>query len=301
MDEDFINHWRGNMSQRRFAATTLVFIFFISIACSFSGAGAPSKPTPDVQGTQTQAILNRLATSDYWATVDTKAQAQAIQYANATIAAGAQSSNTTATVRARGIATAQFLTSSTIQASTLQRKVQDLIVKGILTSNQGIFASLPNFDQSLAANNSGKVFTSEFAPNNFVLRANTFWDAASTGTNWFASGCGFTFHMTNNSNDYYAIRLTLDGHADLLSYTNGVMSDVYKTFYGYLSTPSGGAQVMLVVNNGWITYYVNEKQILRFQANAHPVGQLGTAVYSGTSQGFGVRCQMTNVELWQVK
>ncbi len=289
------------MFRRRIAATTLVFILMISIACSFSGAGAPTKPTPDVQGTQTQVVLNHLATSDYWATVDTKAQAEAIQNANATITAGAQSFNATSIVRARGTATAQFLASSTIQASTMQRSVQNLILKGILTSNQGTFASLPNFDQSLASNNSGKVLTSDFAPNNFVLRANTFWDAASTGTNWFASGCGIAFHMTNDSKDYYAIRLTLDGHADLLSYTNGVMSDVYKTFYGYLSTPSGGAQIMLVVNNGWITYFVNEKQALRIQANAHPFGQLGTALYSGTNQGFGVRCQMTNIELWQLQ
>jgi hypothetical protein len=291
------------MSRRRSAVTALVFIFILSIACSFSGAGTPTKPTPNAQATQTQAILDRLATSDYWATVDTKDQAQAIQNANATITAAAQSNYSTATVRARGTATAQFLASSTIQASTMQRRVQDLILKGVLNSNQaqGTFASLPNFDQSLATQNSGKVFPSELAPNNFVLRANTFWDAASTGTNWFASGCGFIFHMTNDSKDYYAIRLTLDGHADLLSYKNGVMSDIYKTFYGYLSTPSGGAQVMLVVNNDWVYYYVNEKQVLKFQANEHPTGQIGTAVYSGTNQGFGVRCQMTNIELWQLQ
>ena len=289
------------MFRRRIAATSLVFILLISIACSFSGASAPANPTPDVQGTQTQVILNRMATSDYWATVDTRDQAQAIQNANTTITAEAQRAIATALVRNRGTATAQFLASSTLQASTIQRSVQNLIVKGILTSNQGTYAGIPNFDQSLALTNTSKVIPSNYAPNNFVLRANTFWDAASTGTNWFASGCGFTFHMSNNNQDYYAIRLTLDGHVDLLSYSKGVMSDIYKTFYGYLSTPSGGAQVMLVVNNGWITFYVNEKQALRIQANAHTSGQLGTAVFSGTNQGFGVRCQMTNIELWQLQ
>ncbi|MDR3575860.1 MAG: hypothetical protein P4L50_18515 [Anaerolineaceae bacterium] len=289
------------MFRRRIAAISLVFILFISISCSFSGASAPANPTPDIQGTQTQAMADRLATSAYWATVDVKDQAQAVQNANATITAQAQKANATLSYRTRGTATAEFLASSTLQASTIQRSVQNLILKGILTSNQGTFAGLPNFDQSLASINSSEMFPSQYAPSNFVLRANTFWDAASTSTNWFASGCGITFHITNNNQDYYAVRLTLDGHADLLSYSKGVMSDIYKNFYGYLSTPSGGAQIMLVVNNGWITFYVNEKQALRIQANVHPSGQLGTAVYSGTNQGFGVRCQMTSIELWQLQ
>ena len=289
------------MSFRKFATITLVLILFISIACSFSGAGASNNPTPDVQGTQTQDILNRLATSDYWATVDSKAQAQAIQNANATQAAQSQKSMTTTTLRARGTATAQFYASATIQASTIQRSVQNLIVKGILTSSQGTYAALPNFDQSLAGLNSAKLFPSQFAPNNFVLRANTFWNSASTSANWFNSGCGFTFHMTNNNQDYYAIRLNLAGQIILLSYTNGVMSQVANTLYGIVTTPSGGAQVMLVVDNGWITYFVNEKQALRIQSNLHPAGQLGTAVYSGTAQSFGMRCQMTNVDLWQLQ
>jgi hypothetical protein len=289
------------MFRRRIAATSLAFILFISIACSFSGASAPANPTPDVQGTQTQTILNRLATSDYWATVDSKAQAQAIQNANATSTAVAQKSIATASVRNKGTATAEYLASSTNQANTIQRSVQNLIVKGILTSNQGTFAALPDFDQSLAVSNTSKTFPSEYAPNNFVIRADTFWNAATNVTNWYASGCGFTFHMTNNNEDYYAVTLMLDGHVELLSYTKGVMSVVTRPLYGLLSTPSGGAQVMLVVNNGWITYYINEKQVLRIQANAHPIGQLGTAVFSGTNQGYGVRCQMENIEIWQLQ
>jgi hypothetical protein len=57
---------------------------------------------------------------------------------------------------------------------------------------------------------------------------------------------------------------------------------------------------MLVVEDTWITVFVNGDKVHSRQDSALPSGDLSLTLFSGINTGFGTRCRMTNIELWML-
>ena len=112
------------------------------------------------------------------------------------------------------------------------------------------------------------------------------------------SGCGFVFG--DNGSDHVYTYLALDGTVR----TSRVMGGRRKTFesfyYDELDLPEGEAAVILAVDDSWITIIINDDFAASLNLNIQPAGNLAYAITTGTAEGFGTRCTMTEIVLWEL-
>ena len=78
-----------------------------------------------------------------------------------------------------------------------------------------------------------------------------------------------------------------------------VFTDLQGNYAGKFNMPADSARLMLVVDYQWITFFVNDKQVVRFKDDHLQGGGLAFAVVSGSNNDFGTRCTFSNVELWE--
>ena len=301
------------MLHKRISMKILVVIVMLSSACS--------KITPQPTGTPT---LNRVAThaaktATARATLYAQATTKARFTANARFTADAQltayvqatadASATDVVLHATGTAAANAKQSASATADALQATmvasdlyglVQAIKEQGFIKSSEGTYYKLWDFDKSWAQINWYQWWDTSYSPTNFVIRTNAAWESAYTKADLFNSGCGFVFHAKDVDN-HYMIFLAMDGYAYLIRYKNGVYSDLNKGYYGKLAIPADEAKLMLAVENGRITFFVNDKKVLRWFDNTIPTGILAYTLNSGTNKDWGTRCQMTNTELWVLR
>ncbi len=262
---------------------------FVSLAClssSPSTSTPQSSPTVDIQSTQTKEYENQQAT----------ASAQA----------AAESARVTATANAQAAleitsqaATQEVLSAATAAASDMALQVKKLYSDRVISSAGGEYFLLPDFDESWAQINWYQWYETDYEPDNFVIRTDISWDSASTTANWFASGCGMVFREVDEDNHYFVF-VALDGNVYLNGYKNGKFISLGKKWFGKPDLPSGNADFMMAVDRDWITIYVNGRQVLRKQDASFSNGKLALTLASGTNKDYGTRCQMTNLELWQI-
>jgi hypothetical protein len=287
------------MFRKKLASLALVIVIFTTVACSVTGTNAAAL----IQNTATAQLPTKVdyqATAHYWATYNQKAQQTAIESNMATMTATAEAGYTTATQKAIDVATEQILSTATVEANSMQRKVDFMKSRGQINSTNGIFFKLPDFDQSYASMGNRLLVPTSYSARNFIIKANTFWDSNNAMINTYQSGCGFAFHQVDDKN-YYFITLGLDGRVHLYLVQNGRSSEIGTKLYGQVGVPRGGALIMLVVENGNITYYVNEKLIFQQTNFVLPTGKVDIAIASGTNAKPGFRCQMTGASLWIIQ
>jgi hypothetical protein len=179
----------------------------------------------------------------------------------------------------------------------MQALVDSLANEGYLQNTRGTDYHIVPFDKSWAQMNWYRWWETGFRPANFVIHTHTSWWSASRKANWWASGCGFVFHEADEENHYF-IGLTLDGVVALHKVQSGAYTSLAHNLYEDVGVPNGSAEITLVVENGWITYFVNDKEVVRARDTSMPTGALGLSLISGTNKDFGTRCQMTDIELW---
>jgi hypothetical protein len=247
-----------------------------------------------------QQVDNQQLTADAQATLD----AQATSAANETAAAynqktkKAENYNATKT-QARAILltkTAKAEMEVEAQVSAFSEKLQLAYDEGVLPTMDGTYHRLEDFDESIAMINYLTWWEQDYAPENFVISVDAYWDTASEQTNWDASGCAFVFGFEDKQN-YNFTWLGLDGFVNLQSKVKDDWQWIAKRPIGKLSIPEGEAEIMLVVFDKRITIYVNgEKELSEYDPHYNG-GELAFSVYSGTNKGFGTRCKMSNIDL----
>ena len=177
--------------------------------------------------------------------------------------------------------------------------IQELNRDGYISTTAGTYYSLDDFDKNWAQINWYQWWYTGYTPTDFVIRANAAWDSASTSANWWNSGCGFVFREDGVPNHYLAY-LGLDGYV----YFDRTVRDKYASlgysYYGRLDTPKGQAQIMLVVEGTNIAFFVNGERVHARQDQGLNSGNLALTLLSGINTGFGTRCQMSNIELWEL-
>lgn len=256
--------------------------------------------TEQIKSTQyarvTQGALNTAT-----AAVDAAATAQVQGTADAILAATADSAATaTQRVLDRQTATAEAIASATSQASSMLDHVTRLANDGYLSTTEGQYHMLPNFDESWAQINWYWFFPTGYMPTDFVIRAHVYWDVASRIPDWATTGCGFVFRE-NGIPDHYLTYLGLDGYVYFSRYVKDIYALVGKDYYGKVDTPQGEADITLAVEGPWVTFLVNGEQVLRSQDYALTSGNLDYTLVSGTNKDYGTHCRMTDVELWVIR
>jgi hypothetical protein len=279
----------------------LSFMILSMTACGSPAQNGSAKPTlPVVQATATEQVdVPATQTVVAQASATAEAITQATANANATQTAIAQATATYVASQATQVAaTAEVEAKATSQAQSMYAQIQALAKDKEITSTDGKFTQLADYEKELAMINYVWTDPLDNSPTNFVLTADTSWDVDSAIPNTFDTGCGFAFH--GDQRGYYFVFLALDGNVYLsnVSY-HKVILDRYK-YYDKVGIPRGKAQVMLVVDNDKFMYYVNGKKVLTYQDNYHPQGTIGYSLLSGTNSGFGTRCDLTNVQLWEL-
>lgn len=299
----------------KYSFIALILTLFILMTACLSTATPTAIPTAvptstvDAQATQAaalaaQATLDAQSTARVTATEGAlaaqKTATQAALDAGQTATAQAKQTQAAITQTAIQSATAGAVEQATQQAQPLLDRMTKLKKDGMLTSTEGEYFQLEDYEQSWAQIDYYKWAKTGRAPANFVIRADIEWDSASNIANWFSSGCGFVFREDGQEN-HYMIFLGLDGYAYMMRVVGGIPTYMGEGFYGKLDVPSGKAQIMLAVQKEWINFFVNDKRVFSRQDFGLNEGNLAYTLVSGTNKGFGTYCHFTNVELWELK
>jgi hypothetical protein len=165
------------------------------------------------------------------------------------------------------------------------------------------YLTIDDFEESWAQIGWYQYWTIEDSPTNFVIRTNATWSSASDTANWNQSGCGFVFHVTDEKNHYIAY-LGLDGNVYVQRMVQGEAKLVGSGYYDTVDVPEGSADLMLMVLGDKIYFFVDGSQVYKgidsILTGKLKSGDLALTLVSGTNKGYGTRCQMTGIELWDL-
>ena len=197
-------------------------------------------------------------------------------------------------------ATAQVL--ATKQAQSMAELVQSLYGDGYVSSTEGLFYRLPDFQESLAKIDYIRRYLTDNFLSDFVIRADLAWATAQAGANIKYSGCGFYWGVGEDSVNFYIAIFSLDGNVrvHIKKDTSKYLSSAGSGYYGSIDYMQGNAKIMLVVDNGSIQFFVNGKRVYNRDNQYELEGYLYFAISSGINTGFGTRCSFSNVELWDM-
>ncbi len=185
-------------------------------------------------------------------------------------------------------------------AGSFQEDLNELVEDGILTSAEGDYYWLGEFEESWAQINYYTWERIGLETDDFIIRAHLAWESASTSANYFSSGCGFVYGDKDESNHWVTF-LGLDGIAHTIRSRTEGMWELEQGYYGRVDVPKGEADMMVVVADQFFTVYVNGKKLVRIYDPSYFGGHVGLTLVSGTNAGFGTRCHMTDIELWDLR
>jgi len=306
------------MSYRRILLN-LLLLSVITISCRlFTGEDTTAsdqspQQTMDAQASliaemeAKQSTLDALQVDSQQLTADAQVtlDVQATSAANETAAAHNQKTKEAKnSIATRGTQARALLLTKTAEAEmevepqvgAFSENLQVAYDDGVLPTMDGTYHRLEDFDESIAKINFFTWWYTDYAPENFVIRVDAYWDTASEITNWDRSGCAFVFGVEDKKNYNYTW-LGLDGFVNLKKKVKGDQQWIAYRQNGKLSIPEGEAEIMMVVFDKRITIYVNgEKELSEYDPHYNE-GKLAFSVFSGTNKGFGTRCKMSNIDL----
>lgn len=180
--------------------------------------------------------------------------------------------------------------------ASMQTWVEKLASDKIIPSTEGKYYALDDYSDSFAKI---RYYTWALYPDlsvsNFIMQAKV-KIANQTTENAFKSGCGL---VMQNFFDNHAIFLSLDGNANYWS--DGVdRGSNYVDLSLYDKNPDG-VTLTMVLSNKALHFYVNDQEALKGITIYGEPFEVGTAILSGTSEGFGTRCDFTEVAVWEIK
>lgn len=184
---------------------------------------------------------------------------------------------------------------ATQKYESLQKWVDKLASEAILPSTEGKYYVLDDFSDSFAKSRYyGWVIYPDLTPSNFIMQAKV--KIANDAEETYKAGCGFVIQ----NKDYYvfAVFFSLDGNANYYNsgfhyyskYLDNTLYDKYPD----------GLTLTMVLSNRALFFYVNGEMALSGITIYEEPYVVGPAILSGTSEGFGTRCDFTEVTVWQV-
>jgi Skp family chaperone for outer membrane proteins len=297
--------------------TTIMVLILTGCAAPISAVVDTATPTEDIAATQAferdqiATVLSERRTSEalqmtneaLQKTVDAKAalaQTETVQamQAQETLEAKATRAEELAATRTAKTATAKA--EKTEQVRPIYERVQQLYEDNAISTKNGKYHRVDDFNQSWAQINWYQWWRTGLKLENFVVRVDAEWESASKIANWFASGCGFVY-SENGTYDHFASFLALDGNVYNHRVRSGVSSNPAGGYYGTVGTPNGSAELMMVVDQTIVSFYVNGKRVSRFSDSTISKGDFALTLNSGTNLDYGTRCKMSNIDVWELK
>ena len=133
----------------------------------------------------------------------------------------------------------------------------------------------------------------QFEASNFIIQARA-TIANETVENAFKSGCGFVFKDAFSN---HAVFFSLDGNANY-------RTDGYDRGSNYLDSTlfenPDGVLLTVLLSNKAMRFYVNDRLALHDITVYGGPFEMGPAVLSSTSEGFGTRCDFTQISIWEL-
>ena len=187
--------------------------------------------------------------------------------------------------------TATLNLTATQQYNDFSSWVDKLSKDGLISSKNGKYIPLEDYSDSLAKSNYYQWFTfDEYTPTNFIIQANV--KISNAAPNSTKAGCGFAVSGYDQ-----AIFFALDGNINYV--------DAFTRKSNYLDATSAtefesanGVLLTLVVDDRNWHFFVNDKIGLVLNSQGGGPNNVGPAILSGTDEGFGTRCEYTNMLLW---
>jgi hypothetical protein len=167
--------------------------------------------------------------------------------------------------------------------------------EGLIPSTYGRYHPMKDYSISLAKTAYFTWMTyDQFETSNFIIQA-TATIANETVENAFKSGCGFVFKDAFSN---HAVFFSLDGNANY-------RTDGYDRGSNYLDSTlfenPDGVLLTLLLSEKSMRFYVNDRLAISGITVYGGPFDMGPAVLSSTSEGFGTRCDFTQIAIWDMK
>jgi hypothetical protein len=162
---------------------------------------------------------------------------------------------------------------------------------------EGEYIKLDDYNNSLYKNRDHEWWRagSGVQTSDFVLRADVAWRGDANPS---ASGCGFMYSGLA-MDDYHFSVISTEGIVHTYRSRGGNLIEMKGGKYSKpLAVSSGTAEIMIILDDKQMTFYVNGEEVVRFKDTYFNSGSLGYAINSYSPQG--INCQFTNVELWKI-
>lgn len=194
---------------------------------------------------------------------------------------------------------------ATQQTQDWYSQIQDYYEKGYLDTQEWRLTRIDDFNADWARIDWFQSWLlGESAENNFIFSANYKWSSDTKTPN--QSGCGLIFGI-HSGNYYYVVFLAnteiIFSTIDLDPASSYVRLGVTRgTGRVDISEPTE-ADFTIIVQNQYSYVIVNDKVVGEYTLpkNLHTNGSLAASVLSGTNKGYGTRCEMTEIRLWEPK
>jgi hypothetical protein len=92
----------------------------------------------------------------------------------------------------------------------------------------------------------------------------------------------------------------MDGYVRTHKIRNSTWYDQKAGYYGKFDVPKDNAEIVLVVEDKVLSVFVNEKLIVQYEDTYIEKGNLALSLASGTNKGFGTKCEMKNIDYWDI-
>lgn len=187
---------------------------------------------------------------------------------------------------------------STANAGAMLADLQALEEEGRIESISGHYIQLDDFIKSAAMINYFDFFETNNRSTNFALRAHMLLESAGTRGNAFTSGCGFVFRLQDFGN-FYLIYQGMDGNVWFFRELNDQLTHVAHRYVGQVGFPRAEMDILFIVQGPTFQWFVDGSYIGQFYEPVFEDGELFYSLVSGTNEGFGTRCTLTDVDLWE--
>jgi len=294
-------------------ALILIAVVLILVFASACG-GADSKLTQTQTAVSEEIFAQSTKTANAVGTQQAETQAYEAELAQTSEAQEAteMAKATDAAIKATRLAgeqqtlvarTQEAEAQATQAAERIYTVVQDLYDQGFITSKEGSFQQLPPYEGEFAQIGYYRsVPIPDSFVKDFVLVMDVSWEVNDKANEWYRSGCGFAFRVSEDYDEYYNFILTLDGRinfAQLLKGYNGI--SISKAYWGQIENEKGSDTIIITAQGKTFQVFNTDLERIDIRYGEKLVeGTMAYQVSSGSNKDFGTRCNFTDVDLWHL-
>lgn len=187
---------------------------------------------------------------------------------------------------------------ATAQAQPLYAELEKLLENSAIRSIEGSYYPVEDFKQAVYDPKTIESWSSGYMGGDFVIRADVAW-RANDPSDTVKSGCGFLYGLTSRGN-YHATILAPDGVVHTYRQRGSEQIEMKGGRYpGSLGMSSGKAEILMVLQNKTMAFFVNGRETVRFKDPYFETGEVEMTVLTGSFKGF--ECTMTNIGFWELE